>query len=119
MTDQPMPTPGRVNVTPVARSLFLELLAQREAKGIATYGTTLQTHNGRNVYVDLAEELADAWQYAVQASIEHDDLKAENAKLSEELDHWRRMAAQHATERDSLRRTLGELTGIHPAGIVP
>ena len=81
MTDQPMPTSGRTNVTPVARSLFLTLLEQREAKGIATYGTTLQTHNGRTPFLDLAEELADAWQYAVQARLEHDDLIAENAVL--------------------------------------
>lgn len=76
-----MPTPGVINVTPVARGAFLEMLAQREAKGIATYGTSLQTKNGRDVYQDLLEELIDGWQYAVQALLEHRTLKAENERL--------------------------------------
>ena len=89
MSEQPMPVPGRVDVTPVARSRFLEMLAQRERKGIATYGTTPQTHNGRNVLLDLAEEIIDAWQYVVQAGIEHDDMIRENAALRAENDALR------------------------------
>ena len=70
MNNQPLPTPGQEDVTPVARELFGIMLAERERKGIATYGTTLQTHNGRDVLQDLLEELIDAWQYAVQARME-------------------------------------------------
>lgn len=79
--DQPMPIPGGINVTPVARGAFLDMLAQREAKGIATYGVSLQTDNGRDVYQDLMEELIDGWQYAVQALLEHGALVSENRRL--------------------------------------
>lgn len=65
-----MPTPGKHNVTPEARRLFLEILAEREKKGIETYGTTLQTHNGRDAFQDSLEELVDCFQYLVQHKME-------------------------------------------------
>jgi transcriptional regulator with XRE-family HTH domain len=80
-----LPATGRVNVTPVAREGFLAMLRQRERKGIKTYGTTLQTHNGRDALQDLLEELVDAWRYAQQSRIEWDDLIAENARLRADL----------------------------------
>jgi hypothetical protein len=60
LTDQPPPRPGRSDVTPVAREMFLTMLAHQEAKGIATYGTTLQTHTGRDPLLDALAELVDA-----------------------------------------------------------
>lgn len=85
MADQPMPKVGTVDVTPIARAEFLRMLLDREAKGLATYGTRLQTNNGRNVFGDLLEELIDAWQYSIQALLEHADLTAENARLRAEI----------------------------------
>jgi DNA-binding XRE family transcriptional regulator len=117
-----MPVPGRQDVTPIARERFLAMLQEREAKGIETYGTHLQTHNGRNPYVDLAEELADAWQYAVQASIEHADLIAENAAIRSENDALRAAAAREYVKPAEgalgahLRR-LREATGITQAAL--
>lgn len=35
-------------MTPYARSEFIRMLAEREAQGIKTYGTSLHTHNGRD-----------------------------------------------------------------------
>jgi hypothetical protein len=83
---QPMPTPGKQAVTPVAREMFLTMLAERECQGIATYGTTLQTHNGRDPIQDAMEELLDAWQYLVQIKLERDGarLRAEYAAVSDE-----------------------------------
>ncbi len=72
LTDQPPPRPGRSDVTPVAREMFLTMLAHQEAKGIATYGTTLQTHNGRDPLLDALAEMVDALQYLVQAYMERE-----------------------------------------------
>lgn len=52
------------------------------------------------------------------ARTDRDAARAELAASQEQEAYWRRMAAQHVIERDSLRRTLGEMTGIHPARIV-
>lgn len=83
--EQPLPTPGSVNVTPVARQCFEYMLDAREVKGVATYGTTLQTNNGRDVFQDLLEELIDAWQYAIQGRMERAGLIEENARLRAEV----------------------------------
>lgn len=85
MPEQPMPVPGGVNVTPVARGLFLQMLLDREIKGIETYGTTLQTHNGRDPVQDAMEEVIDCWQYLVQIHLEREALVAENARLRAEI----------------------------------
>jgi hypothetical protein len=81
MTDQPLPTPGAVNVTPVARGLFLTMLLDREVKGIQTYGRSLETFNGRNAVRDALEEVVDAFQYLVQIQLEREAMTAENAAL--------------------------------------
>lgn len=81
MTIQPPPVPGVVDVTPVARGLFLTMLLDREIKGIEQYGTTLQTHNGRDANRDALEELIDAFQYVVQLRLEREALTDENAAL--------------------------------------
>lgn len=69
---QALPTPGREPVTPRAREMFVRMLAEREAEGIATYGTSLQTENGRDVHRDLCEEIIDSWMYATQARMERE-----------------------------------------------
>lgn len=50
-----------------------DLLEDREAKGLATYGTVLHTYNGRDALRDCAEELADALAYTVQWALEGGD----------------------------------------------
>ena len=85
MTDQPMPTPGRTNVTPVARRVFFEILDAQERKGIAKYSTTLQTDNGRDALMDASQECVDLFQYIVQARLERQSLEDENARLRAEL----------------------------------
>jgi hypothetical protein len=85
MTDQPMPTPGRQNVTPIARRMFFEILDAQERKGIATYGTTLQTFNGRDALLDGMQEAVDLFQYLVQAKLERNALRIEVDGLRAEL----------------------------------
>jgi hypothetical protein len=85
MTDQPMPTPGRQNVTPIARRMFFEILDAQERKGIATYGTTLQTFNGRDALLDGMQEAVDLFQYLVQAKLERNALRLEVDGLRAEL----------------------------------
>ena len=88
MNDQPMPNAGGINVTPVARGAFLEMLLQREIRGIETYGTSLQTHNGRDAVRDAMEEAVDLWQYLVQIMLEREALISENAALKAEVIRW-------------------------------
>lgn len=45
---------------------FIEELEKRNQKGIKTYGTPLQTFNGRNALQDALEEALDACQYLWQ-----------------------------------------------------
>lgn len=65
---QPMPKPGQQDVTPA----LVALLKERQAQGIATYGTPLQTHNGRDALWDALEEALDLCQYLAQAIMERD-----------------------------------------------
>lgn len=85
MNDQPMPTPGRTDVTPIARRVFFETLDDQEQKGIAKYGTSLQTFNGRDALLDAQQEAVDLFQYLVQARIERDGILTENAALRAEV----------------------------------
>jgi hypothetical protein len=63
---QPEPTPiSTPDAQSVTRAVMADL-AEREKHGIAKYGTTLQTFNGRNALVDLYQELIDATQYCRQ-----------------------------------------------------
>lgn len=72
---QPNPLTGKTDVTPEALTVFMDMLNKREKEGIATYGTTLQTFNGRDALQDLMEELVDAFQYAVQLKLEAEELQ--------------------------------------------
>ena len=71
------------DVTPVARDEFLRLLDQQEAKGVETYGVTLQAGNGRDALQDAAEELVDAFKYLQQARMENAQLQADLAAARE------------------------------------
>lgn len=48
----------------------IPLLEARAAEGEKTYGTRLQTHNGRDALQDAHEELLDALAYLWQAHME-------------------------------------------------
>lgn len=83
---QPMPQEGRENVVPKAFEDFERMMAESVRRGVATYHTPLKTHNGRNALRDLREELIDAWQYATQAVMEHQDLLDERNDLRVRVD---------------------------------
>ena len=55
------------------RLLLHEGLEGRKQKGLETYGTVLQAHNGRDALLDLWEEMLDATCYAHQAWTEDPD----------------------------------------------
>jgi hypothetical protein len=80
---QDNPLPGEKAVTPQARVEFIRMLAEREKQGIATYGRSLETFNGRDALRDIKEELIDAWQYLIQLEMERDALREQCRQLSE------------------------------------
>lgn len=79
--DQPMPTQGRESVT---EALIADIRA-REAKGIATYGASLRSWNGRDALRDALEEALDLAQYIKQAAMERADLVREVEGLRAEV----------------------------------
>jgi hypothetical protein len=68
MSDQPLPTAGRVDVTPL---VIADLQARTEG-GIRTYGRPLQTFNGRSALRDAYEEALDLAQYLKQLLLEEE-----------------------------------------------
>jgi hypothetical protein len=56
------------------QDLVIEDIEARKQTGIERYGTPLQAHNGRNVDLDLYEELLDATTYLRQKLVERADL---------------------------------------------
>lgn len=64
---QPHPTP---NTHPPVLDAVIDLLRQRAAVGLKTYGTPLQPFNGRNAIDDAIAEAADLLMYLVQAKME-------------------------------------------------
>lgn len=84
--EQPAPKPGRADVYPVARAALNDMLDGRYLKGVETYGTPLQTHNGRDPYQDAMEEAVDLWQYLIQARMEYADALHCIAGLEAEVD---------------------------------
>jgi hypothetical protein len=77
LPEQPQPLRGREDVT----EALVAAIRARQAKGIATYGDTLRTHNGRDAGRDLVEELLDGAQYAMQMRLERRDLEGRIATL--------------------------------------
>lgn len=68
--DQPLPTPGRVNVQAALRGA----LREREQYGRRKYGTALETHNGRDALTDAWEEALDLLTYLTQMRLERGDV---------------------------------------------
>lgn len=64
---------------------LVELLRQRSEFGQRKYGTKLETHNGRDAYLDALQELLDLFVYIHQAQMENADLRQENAALRARL----------------------------------
>jgi hypothetical protein len=90
--EQALPTPGGASVFASLRARGVQaMLDEREQKGIATYGRSLETHNGRDVFLDALQEQLDGLVYLEQARMEHTDLLAEVARLRLRLE-----AASHA-----------------------
>lgn len=87
MSEQPMPKVGGASVT----EAIIAFLREREAKGIATYGRSLETFNGRDATRDLLEELIDALQYAMQWRMERSSLLAERDRTAAEVAVLRRV----------------------------
>lgn len=69
---QPMPTPGERAVGPQAVMRLSSLILQRTHQGVKTYGTPLQTFNGRDALQDCLEEIIDALLYLIQAMMERE-----------------------------------------------
>lgn len=61
---QPAPTP---NCNAHIADLVMADILNRKQKGIETYGTPLQAHNGRDALVDAYEEALDLCCYLKQA----------------------------------------------------
>ena len=87
MTEQALPVAGGQSVT----DALIELLRQRQAKGVATYGRSLETFNGRDATRDLKEELIDALQYTMQWEMERTQLIARIDAADARLERWRRV----------------------------
>ena len=81
VSNQPIPTQGKQNVTQSlvekldhdiqATDAIINDLHARTQKGIETYGRPLETFNGRDAFLDMYEELLDAFQYAEQTVLEN------------------------------------------------
>ena len=75
--NQGMPGPGEQAVAPALKARFSDWIDQRTARGVETYGTPLQTFNGRDAGVDMLQEILDFCQYQQQRIME---LEAELSK---------------------------------------
>ena len=61
---EPMPIKGKVDILP----LVVSDLCERNKIGMVKYGTTLQSHNGRDSLVDAYQEALDLCMYLIKAS---------------------------------------------------
>lgn len=101
---QERPHPGKIDVTPLAKAFFNEMIDARQTEGIRKYGVSLQTFNGRNPYQDTHEELVDAFQYIKQAELEHDELRKECMDAFSTLEAKNKIVLDYATEIEVLKR---------------
>ena len=67
---QRMPEPGQQDVAPALKARFSRWVDSRTSEGIGTYGRPLQTFNGRDVVMDMMEEILDFCQYQQQRIME-------------------------------------------------
>lgn len=106
---------------PVASALLEYLLPLRAQAGQQTYGTPLQTHNGRDPLWDALEELVDALQYTVQARMELADLMTALEPVKAEVARVTKLDADFPSTllRDdyprSLQLTAGDVRRLHAA----
>jgi hypothetical protein len=79
LPSQPPPKPGQDTV------LFyvLDDMMRRAEKGQQTYGTLLQTDNGRDALQDAYEEILDAAMYLKQAIMERNQQRIINQRMKE------------------------------------
>jgi len=111
--EQPLPRAGARSVTAAVRAL----LDERERKGIATYGRSLETFNGRDCLRDLAEELIDAVQYTEQWRLERAALRQAIRDLLMSADcEWenKRLGHDWAEACDAARVLLAPATVVPP-----
>jgi hypothetical protein len=73
---EPEPTKGTENVSPIALASFNTFFSMQVQKGIETYGTTLETANGRSAYNDGLAEAVDLVQYFTQLQMQYQYLLA-------------------------------------------
>ena len=66
---EPMPTKGTVDILP----LVIEDFKRRDTVGRKKYGTTLQSHNGRDALMDAYQEACDLVFYLRQVIAERDE----------------------------------------------
>jgi hypothetical protein len=105
---QPAPNAGEESVT----DELIAHLRQRQRKGIATYGRSLQTWNGREPEADALEEALDLAQHLMQARLERRDLVRERDTLQRLVDQLERERVEVSTELANLRRTSGQTGGV-------
>ena len=65
-TKEPMPIKGKVDILP----LVVSDLCKRDKIGTVKYGTTLQSHNGRDPLIDAYQEALDLCMYLRQTICE-------------------------------------------------
>jgi hypothetical protein len=63
----------RVLSTAADTSILIADIESRVASGEKKYGTRLKTNNGRNVDLDLYQEILDAMNYSMQAFLQTGD----------------------------------------------
>ncbi len=69
--NQPEPTP-QPNDQPAVWDLVIADMRERDATGLAKYGTRLQPHNGRNALRDAYQEVLDLAAYLRQKIYEEE-----------------------------------------------
>lgn len=72
-SEQPLPIIDETQ--PTVHELVARDIMTRQAVGIQRYGTPLRPHNGRDVLVDIYEELLDAAAYMQQLMQERDKVR--------------------------------------------
>ena len=77
---QPQPYKGKELVAPWADTWKEQIRAEAKKRGLASYGTELETFNGRDALQDAMEEMHDAWMYVSQARRE---LMFKDARIAE------------------------------------
>lgn len=94
---QPDPVQGREEVL----HHLLARIEQRKRQGIATYGTTLHTFNGRSALTDAIEEGIDKVIYLEQELLERAELNnfVELVASAEDVPEYYRAAARELVAR--------------------